>query len=53
MKGLSIEAIYKSNEDFKEYVDKYARDRGLLVIEALNHKIVKEMAEYYVERDHG
>ncbi len=46
--------FYESNPDFKEYVDRYARTRGVSVAEALEHEIVKEVYKYYknLEAEH-
>lgn len=41
---------YAINEDFRAYVDKYARDRKISVAEALTHKLVQEAEDYYKER---
>ena len=50
MKEISTEAVYTTNEDFKEYVDRYARQRHILVIDALHHKTVEEVADYYLKQ---
>lgn len=34
------------NEDFAEYVEKYARSRGISEEEAKKHKIVEEYRKY-------
>ena len=49
MDGISIQALYKANDDFKLYVERYARKEGILVVEALTHKMVEEVAEYYLK----
>lgn len=46
-----MEELYRTNKDFKEYVDRYCRDYGLCVAEALKHRLVIEYAEYLRERD--
>ena len=38
--------LYNTNEDFREYVDKYKRDRKLSLEEALKHEMVKQYANY-------
>ena len=53
MKEISTKAIYNSNDEFKEYVERYARQRHLLVTEALTHKTVEEVAKYYLDKEHG
>ena len=42
--------LYNTNEDFKKYVDKYKRDRKLSLEEALEHKMVKQYADYLVNK---
>lgn len=37
---------YENNPEFREYVDKYAKARGISVAEALTHKIVEVFYEY-------
>lgn len=41
------------SDDFKRYVDRHARDHKISVEEALQHKIVKEMEEYYREKENA
>lgn len=41
---------YENNPDFKEYVDRYARDHKISVEEALKHKLVQEVRECYKEK---
>lgn len=48
---INTKAVYKTNEDFKSYVDNYARERQILVTDALNHKMVEEVANYYLQKD--
>lgn len=45
--------FYESNSDFRDYVDKFRRDRDLTVDEALQHASVREAEKYYreVERE--
>ena len=40
---------YNSNPDFREYVDRYARDNKLTTAEALSHEMVKQVFLYYKE----
>lgn len=42
-----MEDFYKTNVDFKEYVDKYARKNRITPEEALTHASVREAYEYY------
>ena len=51
--NISTKAVYKTNDDFKEYVDRYAHERGILVTEALSHKTIEEVARYYLENNNG
>ena len=39
--------LYKSNKDFREYVDKYCRKHKCTVEEALSHELVKEVEKAY------
>lgn len=50
---ISTKAVYDSNEEFHNYVERYARERQILVLEALTHKMVEEVAEYYLKKDLG
>ena len=43
--------FYNHNEDFKRYVDRYCKQYGLTVDEALEHEIVKSVAEQYREKE--
>lgn len=42
--------FYIKNKDFKNCVDKYARDKNISVSEALTHAMIKEIYKYYKER---
>lgn len=42
-----MKEFYTENKEFREYVDKYAKDNKISVDEALTHAIVKEMYNYY------
>lgn len=44
---MNYKYLYQHSEGFKEYVDKYCKNRGFLVDEALDHLIVKTVAEKY------
>ena len=50
---ISTKAVYDSNKEFHDYVDRYARERRILVLEALTHKMVEEVADYYLKKDIG
>ena len=43
--------FYNHNEDFKMYVDRYCKQYGLTVDEALEHEIVKQVAAQYREKE--
>lgn len=42
--------FYKTNEDFRSYVERFRSDRGISVEEALEHEIVKQYAHYVLNR---
>jgi len=42
--------LYKSNKDFKEYVDRFRTFRNLGIFEALQFKIIQEYAKYLHEQ---
>jgi hypothetical protein len=41
---------YNTNQDFKEYVDRYCNKHKVTVEEALNHALVQEVGKMYKER---
>lgn len=41
--------FYKSNPDFKEFVDKYCNKHKLTPEQALEHMLVKEIGRQYEE----
>ena len=41
--------LYKSDKDFKEYVDKYCKDHNLGVFEALEHNMIWEYGKWLKE----
>ena len=43
--------FYNHNEDFKMYVDRYCKQYGLTVDEALEHEIVKNVEAQYKESE--
>lgn len=47
--------LYEKNKDFREYVDRYSRKymegRSIPVEEALEHEVVKRVAEQYREEE--
>ena len=50
---IDIKALYRVNEEFKEYVRKYASKDGLLIEEALKHAVIRNAAEYYEAKELG
>lgn len=50
---ISTKAVYETNKEFKDYVNNYAREREILVTEALTHKMVEITADYYLQKDVG
>lgn len=43
--------FYNSNADFKRYVDRYCKQYGVTVDEALEHELVKQVAAQYREKE--
>ena len=41
--------MYEENEKFRQYVDKYCKTYKISAKEALEHALVKEVAESYAE----
>ena len=48
-----MDELYQNNEDFKAYVDKYIAKENVPLQTALSHRIVKNYAEYLMERGNG
>lgn len=46
-----MKQFYESNSDFRDYVEKFRRDRDLTVDEALQHASVREAEMYYREKE--
>lgn len=44
-----IQKEYEINNNFRDYVDKYAKERNISVEEALEHKLVEQAYCYYKE----
>ena len=40
---------YNNNKNFRQYVDKYCKEYGLTVAEALQHSIVREMEKQHIK----
>lgn len=53
MGEISTEVVYKTNQEFRGYVDRFARERHVLISDALTYKTVEEVAKYYLEKSHG
>lgn len=53
METDSVYREYRINHAFKRYVYRYCRSRGITVNEALQHKLVKETAQQYMEEKKG
>ena len=47
--AAAMEEYYKSNKDFRGYVDRHAKHNGISPEEALTHAIVKEVYMNYLE----
>ena len=51
----NLKEFYNRNEDFKRYVDRYAKKhnegKSISVDEALEHEIVKSVAAQYREKE--
>ena len=43
---ITLDELYNTNKDFKEYVDKYARCHRIMTEDALKHKVVQNYADY-------
>ena len=50
MKNEWIYDFYKENPDFREYVDKFCKARGLGIFEAFEMEAIKNVALYYREK---
>lgn len=44
---MTIENQYKTDEEFKKYVDAYAKTHDITVETAMTHKIVKNVADQF------
>ena len=45
-----VYSMYEMNDEFKLYVDRYAKSRGISVEVALTHAVVRQYAKYLGER---
>ena len=41
-----MEELYETNQDFKEYVDRYTQSKKITKEEALTHALIREYAKY-------
>lgn len=39
--------LYKTNQDFRDYVERYCKKHDISKYEAMSHKLVQGVAEYY------
>jgi hypothetical protein len=49
-KEMNLEELYKTNNYFKGYVERFANHYGLTTEEALSHAMVRSYAGYLMER---
>lgn len=48
---MDYKKLYKNNEDFRGYVDRYCKKHDVTVAAALEHRIVRNYAEFVVEEE--
>ena len=48
-----VHRAYRDDLDFRRYVNRYCANRGFMVDEALRHKLVRKMAQQYIEEKKG
>lgn len=46
-----MKEFYNRNDDFKRYVDRYCKQYGFSIEEAIEHELVKHVAEQYREKE--
>ena len=44
-----VHGAYRNDLNFRRYVNRYCANRGLMVDEALRHKLVRDMAQQYID----
>jgi hypothetical protein len=44
-----MEELYKTNKDFREYVDRYMRNKDVTLEEVLSYAVTWLVAQMYVE----
>ena len=50
---INMNTLYSLNEDFRAYVDKYMTKEQIGLQTALSHAMVRNYAEYLMERGNG
>lgn len=50
---MDIKSLYKVNEGFKQYVEKYCRKHNCTVVESFDHSTIRNAAEYYEAAELG
>lgn len=53
MNSIDYTALYASNEDFRQYVDKYRTKHNISVDEALQHYLVQAAGRIYKEQSNN
>ena len=51
MTQIDIGVLYSQNKEFKEFVDKYARNIKTTAEIVFTHATVKDVAEYYMKKN--
>lgn len=46
---ILIHNEYRHNVKFRQYVDKYAKNHDITVVEAFSHNLVRQAALYYTD----
>ena len=44
-----MEELYKTNKDFRDYVNKYMRNKNVTLEEVLSYEVTKIVAQMYVK----
>lgn len=47
---MKIEEQYRTDEEFRRYVDAYAKTHNITIETAMTHKLVKNVADQYREK---
>ena len=52
---MDLKGLYETNADFRRYVDRYCKNshegKGCSLEEALEHEVVRQVAEQYREQE--